>query len=63
VSIHDTYRVVYTRDDGSEVAGNLLERDIAVGLFTVLLQTASPKPRRIRVISEKTWMESQAVKA
>lgn len=58
MTVHDTYRVVYTAPDGCEVAGNLLERDLALGLFTALLQTASPVPRRLRVISEKVWLES-----
>jgi hypothetical protein len=62
VSIYDTYRVVTTNKDGTEKAGNLWDRDIAMAIFGAVLATADPKPARVRVVSEKTWRESLAVK-
>ena len=62
MSIFDTYRVVTTDKDGVDTPGNLWDRDIAMAIFAAVLMTADPKPRRVRVISEKVWIESQAVK-
>jgi len=67
VSIFDTYRVVYTTSEGIQQPGGLFDaRDLAMARFDFLLAKHSIDgtfPGRLRVISEKVWIESQAVKA
>jgi hypothetical protein len=76
VSIFDTYRVVYTTPTGPEATGMPADRATALSIFDDLLSCGKcPKVlggdvielpivdgRRLRVISEKVWIESQAVK-
>jgi hypothetical protein len=64
VSIFDTYRVVYTSPSGWETASFLMTREAALTEFNATLAVADDWTRaeRVRVISEKVWIESQAVK-
>lgn len=60
MSIYDTYRVVTTDQDGKDSPGNLWDRDIAMAIFSATLLKAGPKPARLRVISEQTWLAAKA---
>jgi len=64
VSIFDTYRVVYTEPSGWQTAGPLTSREDALAHFasTVAAGGTWTGAERLRVISEKVWIESQAVK-
>jgi hypothetical protein len=63
VNIFDTYRVVLTRADGMQIPTTLKSREGAMDYFTgALAAHPMPKGARLRVISEKVWIESQAVK-
>ena len=67
MSIFDTYRVVLTNADGSQVPLDLQSREGALEEFDLILAVGADEPwqgqERMRVISEKVWIESQAVKA
>jgi hypothetical protein len=64
VTIFDTYRVVLANADGSQVPLDLQSREGALEDFNLLLVVGADEPwqgqERIRVISEKVWIESQA---
>jgi hypothetical protein len=66
VSIFDTYRVVITSPIGNDAAFQPMTREGAMAKFNRLLIEGADEPwigkDRIRVISEKVWIESQAVK-
>lgn len=59
MTIHDTYRVVVTNFDGSQVALDPQTREGAMAKFDVLIEVGTEEPwagkERLRVISEKTW--------
>jgi hypothetical protein len=64
VSIFDTYRVVYTID-GVDTPGTPTDLQNAMARFDEFMAGQQPLMRdaqRVRVISEKVWIESQAVK-
>jgi hypothetical protein len=66
VSIFDTYRVVLTNADGSQVPLDLQSREGALEEFDLILAVGADEPwqgqERMRVISEKVWIESQAAR-
>ena len=65
MSIFDTYRVVYTDRDFGDVASPPLDRDNAMARFDEFMAGQQPLMRdaeRVRVISEKVWIESQAAR-
>jgi hypothetical protein len=64
VSIFDTYRVVYTSPSGIESGSPLMTRDAALAQFdeTIAPGGAWTGQERLRVLSEKVWIESQASK-
>ena len=64
MSIFDTYRVVYTAPDGVQDPGALMTRESAIEFFDIEMDGCAPLvgKERVRVISEKVWIESQAVK-
>jgi hypothetical protein len=67
VSIFDTYRVVYTTPSAEDRPSAPKGRELALVAFyrevdTIIAQHPLVGKERIRVISEKVWIESQAVK-
>ena len=66
MSIFDTYRVVLTNADGSQVPLDLQSREGALEEFDLILAVGADEPwqgqERMRVISEKVWIESQAAR-
>jgi hypothetical protein len=66
VSIYDTYRVVYTTSSGEDRPSAPKPRDLALVAFYREVDTIAKHPlvgkERIRVISEASWLESQASK-
>jgi len=64
VSIFDTYRVVYTID-GVDTPGTPTDLQNALAGFDDFLAGQQPLMRdaeRVRVISEASWLDSQASK-
>jgi hypothetical protein len=64
VSIFDTYRVVYTSPSGIESSSPLMTREAALAQFdaTIAPGGAWMRVERLRVISEASWLDSQASK-
>lgn len=57
MTIYDTYRVVVTRADGRQIPTGRRTRDGAMEYFTSVVAALKPG-YRVRVISEKTWLEA-----
>jgi hypothetical protein len=64
VSIHNTYRLVYTSPGGRQSASSPLTRETAMAYFDQQMGAGAKPPwigrERLRVITEKTWLETQA---